>query len=300
MRTTNEVIGDIGMCPACGAALRDDSGRVVCAMACTSYGDGSDGSRLDLRLRRPKAIELPLLLAAPETVLRLVDEIPPGAGARVSGLPRHLPAALASCIPVAPRSGAVALDVGCGNGANRAILEGAGYDYLGADITHPDAPLLADAHAIPVRSSTVDFAISLAVLEHVDHPVVVAREVYRVLKPGALFLGTVAFLEPYHSESKFHHSHLGTQRVLETGGFAVDWIAPVPGWSVVSAQLSNALFPGLPKKVARRTGHAVDRVRAAWLGMQALRGRKIPITTRKAAVAGAFAFSARKGSPEHS
>ncbi len=102
---------------------------------------------------------------------------------------------LLSYFPRGTYGGAI-LDIGCGGEPFREICSHTNLDYIGID--YDRAPhYLADAHALPFKDSSFDAAISFAVLEHLRNPFVALREIMRVLKPGAPFIGTVAFLEPF-------------------------------------------------------------------------------------------------------
>jgi SAM-dependent methyltransferase len=144
------------------------------------------------------------------------------------------------------------LDLGCGSRIFEEFCrKTTGFRYVGIDYDGPNPDILADAHALPFKSKSFDFVLSIAVLEHLAFPDVAMAEVYRVLKPGGIFIGTVAFLETFHMNSYFHMTHLGTLRVLDQSGFEVDVIAPNTQWSGLRAQAEMALFPGLPGAVKR-------------------------------------------------
>lgn len=127
------------------------------------------------------------------------------------------------------------LDFGCGNGHARKSVEAAGYRWVGIDLAGASVAAYADAHSLPFPSSVFDLAISIAVLEHLHTPWRACSEVRRVLNPGGIFAGTVAFLEPFHGNSYFHMTHLGVQRLLEGAGFEV--LRVFPGWHVLQALL---------------------------------------------------------------
>lgn len=90
-----------------------------------------------------------------------------------------------------------ALDAGCGNGFQTALLEGLGYDTHGVDIAprllavarrRLSSPTLAVAsvEALPHRDATFDAAVCCgSTLSFVDDPAAALRELARVLKPGA-------------------------------------------------------------------------------------------------------------------
>lgn len=165
-------------------------------------------------------------------------------------VPTHLTADQISYIPAA-RGGEVALDLGCGSGIHRAVLESLGYTYCGVDFAGAAAQDLVDAHALPYVDTAFDLVFSVAVLEHLADPLRALSEIYRVLKRSGRFIGTVAFLEPFHDNSFFHFTHLGLWRALCASGFLVETVFPIAGWNVARAQLEMGFGPHLPAGLAR-------------------------------------------------
>jgi SAM-dependent methyltransferase len=96
-----------------------------------------------------------------------------------------------------------------------------------------------DGQMLPFKDSTFRIVLSLKVLEHIRAPSVFLREVQRILMPGSLFLGSVAFLEPYHDQSYFHFSPLALAEQLMGAGFDVAELQP--GYGALSSLLSTAI-----------------------------------------------------------
>lgn len=143
--------------------------------------------------------------------------------------------AMISVVPEA-EAGAQSLDLGCGNLRQRfkEPLTMLGYHHTGIDIdgTAPDA--LADAHLLPFRDESFDLVVTSAVFEHVKNPHLVMTEVARVIKPDALFIGSIAFNEPFHI-SYFHQSPLAVYELLASSGFDCRSIILTNKWNVFDA-----------------------------------------------------------------
>ena len=61
--------------------------------------------------------------------------------------------------------------------------------------------LVADAHNLyMVENDSVDFVVSVSVLEHVKYPQKVMKEIHRILKPGGIIYINVPFVFPFHAD----------------------------------------------------------------------------------------------------
>ena len=81
------------------------------------------------------------------------------------------------------------LDVGCGLGSYGRTLLADGYDWMGAEVDAADCAELTrlglphrhvDGRALPFADASFDAALCLEVLEHLDDPAAVLREIHRV------------------------------------------------------------------------------------------------------------------------
>jgi SAM-dependent methyltransferase len=207
-------------------------------------------------------------------------------------VPHHLTAEILSHFPKATNRGCLALDIGCGPAIHRGVCEQAGFEYVGLDYESLQATLLGDAHALPFRADSFEFVLSIAMLHLVQFPWLVAREACRVLTPGGRFIGTVAFLEPFHATGYYHHTHLGILSSLLGAGLRVDLLGPIPHWTVLRAQAEMSLFPGMPRRLARTIVWPLEMLHRAWWARVA---RFDPDPYRRVRnTAGSFAFVATK------
>ena len=56
------------------------------------------------------------------------------------------------------------------------------------------------AESIPLEDESVDLVLCNQVLEHVTDPVASVSEIWRILKPGGIILGSVPHISPVHLE----------------------------------------------------------------------------------------------------
>jgi len=119
------------------------------------------------------------------------------------------------------------LDVGCGTGRHRALIETRGYSWHGVDRRNMVAATIhADASMLPLPDGSVAAVVAWQILEYVDRPELVFAEASRVLEPGGVFCGSVSFLEPVHGRTYFNLSPHILERLLRRNGFADVEIKP--------------------------------------------------------------------------
>ncbi len=288
------------VCPSCDCGLEGHGSAFFCSSCGLRYESGEQGVP-DLRLRAPKPVLHPFTVGCNgiDTMHAWCRPMKVQAQPAVDfgniNAPFHFTPELLSHFPRASAPECTALDLGCGAGMHRRLCELAGYRYVGVDIAAPSATLLADAHALPFADDTFDFVLSMAVLEHLQYPFIATREVMRVLRPGGIYLGTVAFLEPFHGNSFYHHTHLGTANSIASSGLEIEFISPAVGWPGIYALARSGLFPRMPAALVKAAVTPLHLLHRTWWMLGSLLGR--PSTSeheRARKTAGAFYFKARK------
>ncbi len=286
-------------CPACAGRLSRDAVTATCE-ACGELYAPTSSEALDLRLRSPRKVSLEFtvgehLPAPPDLDYGALGfNASPAVNFDDMDVPKHLSRQLMSYFPRASGLESLALDLGAGPLSQRLVCERAGFEYVSLDYGDEKVAILGDAHSLPFADESFEFVLSIAVLEHIRYPFVATREVTRVLKPGGMFIGTVAFLEPFHADSFYHHTHLGTLNSLRFAGLDVHRVAPTAGWTVLQAQASNALFPLVPRAVALGIVRPAELAhRLLWRARALARGRSQE-RERLIGTAGAFEFVASR------
>ncbi len=133
------------------------------------------------------------------------------------------------------------LNIGCGTGEDKKFLEDQGYCTYGLDVYPGDyTDVIGDGHKLPFLNHTFDVVTAIAVLEHLHTPSQAVAEINRVLKADGYFIGSVAFLEPFHGDSYYHFTHLGLCHLLESQGFIVEDLSV--GWDVVQSIGSKLMY----------------------------------------------------------
>ena len=107
----------------------------------------------------------------------------------------------------------VVLDLGCGAGESRGLFKGINPEIVWLGLDLPSSPevnartrqvddlVSFDGVRLPLRNASVDVVYCHQVMEHVEQPVELLREMYRILKPSGVFVGSTSYLEPFHSLS---------------------------------------------------------------------------------------------------
>jgi len=290
---------DILVCPACRRALEQTDADVRCTGCGTRYPWHSSGA-LDLRLQSPLTAEIPVTLGLPvDDSLAAVSLDPrPDPAVDLTGfpLPDNVSARFASWLPAAPSPGSSrVLDLGCGGGPDRPLLEHAGYRWYGIDYFDERAPLFADAHALPFADGSFDLLFSIAVLESLAHPYRAMQEALRVLRPGGRLVASVAFLTPYIPMAQFHWTHVGVLNTVQAAGFEIEALLADRNWSLLEAGASLGLFPRMPDRAIRALVAPLKLLHRFWWWLGARRAeRPLPAVERVLRNAGDIEVVARK------
>ncbi len=100
--------------------------------------------------------------------------------------------------------GKIVFDIGGGNRFQKQLAPYKKYftncDYKTVDINPKCEPdILANVHNLPISDNLADGVICKAVLEHVEDPVQVIKEIYRILKTEGKCFIYIPFLYAYHA-----------------------------------------------------------------------------------------------------
>lgn len=122
---------------------------------------------------------------------------------------------------------------------------------------NPD--ILGDIHKIPLGDSSQDAVICLAVLEHVENPILAVEEMKRVLRPGGYCLIYVPFLYYYHAEKGYYKDYwrfTGDAMEMLSKGFSKMELTNMHGALETWVKLS----PLARVRVVRFLAEFIDRV----------------------------------------
>lgn len=104
------------------------------------------------------------------------------------------------------------IDVGAGKGKYRDLLapyiatytpiDDLSSDYQFKSASDAESINVADASKLPFPDRSFDSALCTKLIEHVENPAEVMREISRVLKPGGYLILSSDWFTPYHREPK--------------------------------------------------------------------------------------------------
>lgn len=144
------------------------------------------------------------------------------------------------------------LDLGCGAGDSATFFEEnlPNVDWHGVDIEdspevrarkHDDVRISCfDGVHLPYPDNHFDIVYTRQVFEHVRHPDLLLRDVTRILKDGGAFVGSVSYLEPYHSYSIFNFTPYAIVKLFDSAHLKLLELRPsIDGITVILRQLLN-------------------------------------------------------------
>lgn len=168
------------------------------------------------------------------------------------------------------------IDIGCGFGANKSIVENAGGHWVGVEPYESyDGIIKADAQSLPFDDDEFDVVIMDAVLEHIPDVGKAFSEVSRVLKNNGVFIGYVAFMECFHEISYSHLSFKAIEHYSEINSMKLEKISGGTSFGI-DYHLSIILYP-IPFNIMRKIISFFIRVifkiksKVAFLGLKIFR-----------------------------
>lgn len=149
-----------------------------------------------------------------------------------------------------PENGAKLLCFGSGSPKEKRYLNDIGFDVISMDINpkYKGIDVICDGHYLPFIDNCMDTVISFEVFEHLHSPWLAIQEISRVLKPGGVFIGSVAFLKEFH-QSYFHISHWGMLRLFNLAGLSCQQIY---GGQNIFGRVISQIAPLGPRKISER------------------------------------------------
>ncbi len=163
-------------------------------------------------------------------------------------------------------NGLLALDAGAGTGAAGRALASRGAQVVSMDLSEAMVRLasgmrvVADIKHLPLRDDAVSVSVACTVLSHVDDPLVAAKQLARVTKPG----GTVVITA--FPAGAGHPVKSAADRVLAAAGYREpDWYRAVkgPGEGVVGS-------PEALTRLAAAAGFSWSRAHTLLVGLDSL------------------------------
>ena len=193
------------------------------------------------------------------------------------------------------------LDLGCGDGRGYSHFSRShpGFSYVGVDIE--DSPEVRsrkelgadfftfDGRKLPFSRGSFDIVFSEQVFEHVENPDKLLASVFEVLKVGGYFIGSVAYLEPYHSLSLQNFTPVGLFRKLTKSGFDPIFLgAGVDGKALVDRSIrmrksSNSIWDFSPLNASIAEDESLTDLAKKWKMLK---------------FAGHIVFGAKKSKPD--
>jgi SAM-dependent methyltransferase len=139
--------------------------------------------------------------------------------------------------------GSRVLDAGAGAAPYRALFEHCHYvrsDW--EESPHSEArqsDVLAPLDRMPIEDGSFDVIVNTEVLEHVNDPLAVLRELRRLLAPGGELWLTVPFVWELHEEPHdyFRYTSYGLRSLVERAGLEIIALDPIAGYFATMAQL---------------------------------------------------------------
>jgi SAM-dependent methyltransferase len=173
------------------------------------------------------------------------------------------------------------LDVGCGSKPYLPFFAQQTAEYIGLDLANPLADVRGTAERIPFPDGSFQLVLCLQLLEHVEDPPAVVRELARVTTPGGRVLLSTHGVAVYHPDPVDHWRWTATgleKLVLENGAWRSVTVTPGGGTAACLAMLVS-FYLGVLGRRAHLGSVATGLTRLCNLAAERLDG--IPAATAR-------------------
>jgi len=129
------------------------------------------------------------------------------------------------------------LDIGCGDKPFFLSIKDMIEKYIGLD--HPgtlhskkNIDIFAIADDLPFKNNAFDSVLLTQVIEHLENPLTVLSEIYRVLKSDGTVIISWPFVYPIHEAPRdfYRYTEYGMRYLAQRSGFQIVKIKPLSGF----------------------------------------------------------------------
>jgi SAM-dependent methyltransferase len=154
----------------------------------------------------------------------------------------------ASSIP----AGSLVLDAGAGGQPYRNLFEHCRYesaDFQMVAKTYARSTYVCNLENIPVEDDRFDAIVMNQVIEHLQQPIVVLKELHRVLKPGGTMIcsGPLFYEEHEQPYDYYRFTQYGWRYLVEKSGFSLlrlEWLEGYFGTVAYQLRTAARYLPG--------------------------------------------------------
>jgi SAM-dependent methyltransferase len=155
-------------------------------------------------------------------------------------------------------AGSLVLDAGAGMQPYKKHFAHCSYetaDFEMVDKPYAKSTYVCDLASIPVEADRFDAVVFNQVLEHIPEPMVVLRELNRVMKSGGTIICTAPFFYEEHEKpyDYFRYTQFAWRRMLTDAGFSIqslNWMEGYFGTLSYQLQIAARSLPRAPAKIA--------------------------------------------------
>ena len=116
------------------------------------------------------------------------------------------------------------LDLGAGSSKYRNIIEKRTSEYVTFDMIKKEGiDVVGDILNLSFKDESFDTVISTQVLEHVEKPWIMVKEIQRILRKDGICILTAPFLVPYHADpcDYFRYTKKGIESLFKNENFEI-------------------------------------------------------------------------------